>query len=503
MTINGVNGRASDPLLPGNHANSLPNKAADVSISNEPMFTPRKLRVVCIGSGYSGLVLSHKYNYVGNYKDYIDFVIYEKNHDIGGTWLENRYPGIACDVSTLYSGYMVPAHIYTFLFEPNPDWSSFYASGPEIWRYLKRTSDKYELARQVQFNSKLLESIWDEASGKWKLKLDQNGTIISDECDILINSSGFLNEWKWPEIPDRGSFEGKMLHTARWDESLNWDGKRVAIIGNGSSAIQLLPQMQKTASQITTYIRSPTWISSNYAAHLTKDGHNFLYSDEEKREFRENKEKFYQYRRKIEHEFNKYFYAFFKGSPEQAMVHEMFEADMRRRLKNDPYLCAKLIPDWDVGCRRLTPGDGYLEALLENNVEVEFSEIERITPKGIKTTSGEKEFDIIVCATGFDVSFRPRWEMIGKGGISLGEQWKTISEGYMSICAPNMPNYFIFNGPNCATGHGSLMGILDVTADYVLRWCRKIATQNIKSVTVNSDVVKEFNLYAQKFLKRT
>ncbi|KAL5320140.1 hypothetical protein ACEPPN_010941 [Leptodophora sp. 'Broadleaf-Isolate-01'] len=465
-----------------------------VSIAEEPIFTPRNLRVVCIGAGFSGLVVSHKYNHVGNFKDHIDLAIYEKNSDVGGTWLENRYPGIACDV---------PAHIYTFLFEPNPDWTSFFATGPEIWRYIKRTSDKYDLARQVQFNSRLVESVWDQDKGKWRLKIDQSGTIIEDEADILINSSGILNKWHWPKIPDLDKFQGKLVHTARWDESLSWDGKRVAIIGNGSSAVQLLPKMQPTASHITTYIRSSTWISANYTAHLTRDGHNFSYSDDEKREFHEDKEKFYQYRRNIEHEFNKFFYALLKDSPEQNAAQELFRAEMTRRLNNDPYLCEKLIPKWHVGCRRLTPGDNYLEALQEKNVDIDFADITRFTPKGILTADGEKEFDIIVCATGFDVSFKPFWKMVGKDGASLNEQWKDTAEAYMSMCAPNMPNYFIFNGPNCPIGHGSLMGVLDVMSDYVFRWCSKISAQNIKSVTVNSDVVREFNTYSQELLQRT
>ncbi|QKX63467.1 uncharacterized protein TRUGW13939_10637 [Talaromyces rugulosus] len=176
------------------------------------------------------------------------------------------------------------------------------------------------------------------------------------------------------QITQLHSFQGTTLHTAQWDDSINWDGKRVAVIGNGSSAIQLLSQMQKSASQITTYLRSPTWISSNHTAHFAKDGRNFPYTEEEKREF--------------------------------PTLRDMFEADMKKRLKNDPHLCAKLVPDWDVGCRRLTPGDGYLESLLEKNVGVEFGDIERITPKGIQNANCEKQFDIIVCATGGYGEFR-------------------------------------------------------------------------------------------------
>ncbi|KAJ4152243.1 hypothetical protein NW754_004038 [Fusarium falciforme] len=238
--------------------------------------------------------------------DFIDLAIYEKNTDVGGTWLENRYPGVACDV---------PAHIYTFSFEPNPDWSSFYASGPEIWNYIKRTTEKYNLDERVQFKSRVISSIWDDIAGKWKLKIEHNGHVIEDEADVLINGSGILDKWCWPDINGLDSFQGKKMHSAAWDTSLDWTDKRVAIIGNGSSAIQILPQMQPYAARIVNYIRTPTWISSNYLAEMTPEGRNFQYTDDQKREFRENPEKLFELRRLIEHYFNKTFIAFLVGTP--------------------------------------------------------------------------------------------------------------------------------------------------------------------------------------------
>lgn len=175
----------------------------------------------------------------------------------------------------------VPAHIYTFLFEPNPDWSSFYASGPEIWEYIKRTTEKYKLDEPIQFNSKVVSTIWDDEAGKWRIKvrkLDTN-TIIEDEAHILINASGFLNKWSWPQIKGIESFKGKLLHSAAWDTNLDWTGKRVELIGNGSSGIQILPQMQPKAGHIVNYIRNPNWISSNFAAEFTPEGKNFFFSE--------------------------------------------------------------------------------------------------------------------------------------------------------------------------------------------------------------------------------
>ncbi|KAJ4229257.1 hypothetical protein NW757_014067 [Fusarium falciforme] len=425
---------------------------------------------------------------------FIDLAIYEKNPDVGGTWLENRYPGVACDV---------PAHIYTFPFEPNPDWTSFYASGPEIWNYIKRTTEKYNLDERVQLNSKVISSIWNDSNGKWELKIQQNGTVITDEADVLINGSGFLNKWRWPDIDGLHSFKGKKAHSASWDPELDWTDKRVAIIGNGSSAVQILPQMQPKAAKIVTYIRSPTWISSAFLGEMTPEGKNFQYTEEQKQEFRENPEKLLELRRSIEHHINKLFKGYVVGYPEQKAASKAFREIMESRLNHDPELCAKLIPEWMVGCRRLTPGEGYLKALQAPNVTTEFGGIEKITETGIKTASSHHDFDIIVCATGFDVSYLPHWELVGKNGIRLEDQWRDNPAAYFGTCAPNMPNYFIFNGPNSPIGHGSLLAAMEFTAEYIFRWCKKIATEDIKSATVDEGATKDYNTYSQEFLKRT
>lgn len=376
----------------------------------------------------------------------------------------------------------VPAHIYTFSFEPNPDWSSFYAAGSEIWEYIKRTTVKYNLDERVRFNSKVTSTIWDDATGKWKISVERNGAIQEDEADILINGSGILNKWSWPNIPGIQSFRGKLVHSAAWDEALDWTNKRVAIIGNGSSAIQILPQMQSSAAHITTYIRSATWIAANFAAEFTPDGKNFTYSEKQKKKFREDPEALFRLRKTVEHGFNKQFLVFLRDSPEQGAAYQGFKETMEKRLKHNPWLCEKLIPSWQVGCRRITPGDGYLEALHEPNVSVEFNPIEEVTEKGIRTRGSmeAEEFDIIVCATGFDTTFSPSWELAGKDGIRLADQWRESPEAYFGTCASNMPNYFIFNGPNCPVGHGSLLAAMDTTADWVLRWCKKIAREDIK-----------------------
>ncbi|EXK33695.1 hypothetical protein FOMG_10947 [Fusarium oxysporum f. sp. melonis 26406] len=464
-----------------------------VPLLDEPAFKPRNIHIICVGAGFSGLMLAYEAKYNESLQGFIDLTIYDKNHDVGGTWLVNRYPGVACDV---------PAHIYTFPFEPNPDWSSFYASGPEIWAYIKRTSDKYGLAENVRFQSKVTEAIWNEAAGKWDLKVLQDGEEKEDECDILIDGSGFLNNWHWPDIPGLHDFKGEIVHTADWNPSINVAGKRVAVIGNGSSGVQVLPHLQKTAAQLITYVRTPTWIFANYASELTKDGTNFAFTEEEKKKFRESPASLWKFRKEIENSQDNFWNVFFKDTAAQKAALENAYNRMRERLGNEKELCEKLIPDYEYGCRRPTPGDGYLEALRQENTRVTFDPIVQITESGIQTTQDHTDFDIIVCATGFDASFRRSWTVQGRNGYQLHEAWGESPEAYFGVATANMPNYFIFIGPNSPVGHGSLLDSVFCVAKWILKWCRKIATEDIRSVCVKQQVLDDYNVYLQELLKR-
>ncbi|KAL5358850.1 hypothetical protein BJX96DRAFT_183379 [Aspergillus floccosus] len=465
-----------------------------VPFNDQPLHTPRRLKVICVGAGFSGLLFAYKCKYDKQLASCVDLTIYEKNADVGGTWLENRYPGVACDV---------PAHIYTFPFEPNPNWTSFYAGGSDIWQYIKSTTDKYALAEKIQFNSKLTSAVWDDVAGKYHLTVDTLGQIAEEQADVLINAAGFLNKWSWPKIPGLHSFNGRLVHSASWDQSIDWTNKRVAIIGNGSSGIQILPEMQPAAAEIVNYIRSPTWLSPNFASEFTPDGKNYKFSEQYKKKLNDDPQALLQMRKEITHSFNKFFYALLNDSPEHMAAQKTFKEQMEERLGHDPELCSKFIPNYRVGCRRLSPGEGYLEALQKPNVKAEFSEIKEITATGITTIDSKHDFDIIVCATGFDTSFVPPWTMVGKGGAVLAEQWKDHPEAYMGACVPNFPNYFIFNGPNSPLAHGSLLSVMDWTGDYIARWCKKIAADDIKSVTVKAAPAEEYNEYTQEALKRT
>ncbi|KAL2817581.1 hypothetical protein BJX63DRAFT_429625 [Aspergillus granulosus] len=477
-------------------------------------FTPRKLRVVCIGAGFAGLTVAYKLKHERPL-DYVDLTVYEKNSDVGGTWFENIYPGVGCDI---------PIHSYIFYFNPKPDWSHCYVKGPEIQQYILGTTEKFGLREKIQFRTKLTSAIWNEDEGKWALKLECGGEVLEDKADVVLDGSGVLkylslpyrlvylgwigadrsSNWTFPDIEGLDSFQGKVLHTAKWDASYDHTSKRIAVIGNGSSALQVVPAVQPTATKLVNYIRHPTWISINLAGDITRDGMgtNFAYTDEEKRLYREDPAEFLKYRKYVESSVNNVYKLMLSGSPENKFLFGLVDGVMRARLAKNPHLIEKLIPEYEIGCRRLSPGDGYLEAMQCENARFEFDPIIRVTENGILTEAGEEEFDLIVTATGFNTTYIPTWELVGRDGRRLDVEWREKPEAYFSLCAAGMPNYFFFGGPNAPVGHGSVPVMLAWSGDYMLDWIEKIAKEDIKSVVVRDSVVRDFNRYAAEGLKR-
>lgn len=340
--------------------------AATYKIKPQHHSQRRQLRVIHVGAGAAGLCMAYKMQ--AAMKDY-DLICYEKNSEVGGTWYENRYPGCACDV---------PAHAYTYSWEPNPDWSSFYAYGPEIKKYFQTFAEKHDLMQYMQLNSKVLKAVWNEEKGIWEVELEVNGQVIKDWCHVFVNGTGFLNNWKWPAIEGLQNFAGKLIHSASWDNSIDWKDKRVAVIGTGSSAIQIVPQIQKTAEHMTCFMRSVTWISPAVGADTLAEERSsgggdappnmaqYYFSDQEKKKFREDPEYHLSFRKKLEGAVNNLFEMFVKDSPTSKAADEMMRAEMHRRIGDGhEELKEKLIPRWPPGCRRITPGDGYLEALVK------------------------------------------------------------------------------------------------------------------------------------------
>lgn len=306
---------------------------------------------------------------------------------------------------------------------------------------------------------------------------------ITDTCDILVSATGFLSHWRWPSIPGLHDFQGHLAHSAGWDSQGDYDyaDKKIGIVGNGSSAIQILPRLAPGAEHLTNFIRHPTWITAGLGSAAIDGAANYTYTDAEKRAFREDPETLKNYRKRLQHATNVGFELYVKGSAAQAEARKATERTMRERLGGDEGLARELIPDWEVGCRRATPGPGYLEALTRENVSLVTEGIARVTASGVRTQGGrEVELDAIVCATGFDVSHRPPWPLVGRRGCSLAEHWEEEPYSYLSLMASGFPNFFMFGGPNSPVGHGSLMSQLQWSAEWMCKWVKKMACEDIK-----------------------
>ena len=346
------------------------------------------------------------------------------------------------------SNLQVPSHSYQFSWSPNPEWSSYYAPAAELHQYFVDVAEKHDLLRHISLNHRVIAATWDDEQGIWNLKNKKGSgdcfVDFDDWCHVFVSATGILNNWKWPDIKGLDTFGGTLLHSAHWNDSWNEKGQRVAVIGNGSSAIQIVPKIQAESKELKVFIRSPTWITPGFASqHAGPGGTNFKYSEEQKRLFRENRREYLIYRKSVEEEMNVRFKFMLADTPEQKSVRQFAENEMRQKLNHNERLIEVMRPNFAVGCRRPTPGENFLKSLIQENVAVISSPIEEIVPEGLKTSDGKlHQVDALLCATGFDTSFRPIFDIRGKNGVNLAQMWEKTPEAYMSVAAANLPNLF-------------------------------------------------------------
>lgn len=464
------------------------------AVPDYPQSTTRKLRIIHVGAGAAGLLFAYK---TRKLLQNFELAIYEKNHAMGGTWYENRYPGCACDI---------PAHSYTFSFEGNPEWSGFYSYSNEIQDYMLSFAKKYRAEEFVTLNTEVTGATWIEETGKWRVDLKgKDGRTFTDECDILVNGSGVVNKWKWPAIEGLHDFKGVLAHSANWDGDLNWAGKKVAVIGTGSSSIQMVPRFAATAERLYVFMRNKTYIGPQIATSVSnKDADpdamdpgaagKHAYTEKEKERFRSDPEYHLKYRQDLERSLLNGFPAFFRGSELNIEAKKSMQQSMAKRLGDRDDLKQALIPDWSPGCRRLTPGEGYLEALIRDNVTTVQGEIIKITAEGIVTADGnEHKVDILACATGFNVQYLPHFTITGQQGQVMQDQVEPNI--YASISAPGFPNYFVVNGPRGNWGQGCALPSHEVQIEYILQCAKKMQEDGIHYMVPKQLITTQLNLY--------
>ena len=438
------------------------------------------LRTIIIGAGMAGLLAAIKLKERGD----TNFVIYEKGASAGGTWRENTYPGLACDT---------PAHSYSYSFALNPEWSAFYAPGSEIKAYFEGIAERYGLLPYIRFNTEIERCDW--TYGQWHVRTKSGETDIGD---ILVAASGVLHHPSVPDIPGLQTFERPWFHSARWDHSVELDGKRIGVIGNGSTGVQIVSALAKRAAKLVHFQRSPQWIMPCP---------DLQYSEAEKQAFREDPANIDAVRNGPDAAARR---ARFTAaiidaeSPELAEIQEIVEKNLEESIR-DPELRDKLRPNYRAACKRMIFSAHYYNAVQEPTVYLENQAIERVEATGIRMKDGTfHELDVLAVATGFDVGkFVRPMRFFGEGGLELDTLWATRPRAYYAVTVPGFPNLCLLNGPTGPVGNFSLIDIAEKQWAYFDQLVDLVRSGQCKAVAPTMDALEAYEAARDKDSMRT
>jgi cation diffusion facilitator CzcD-associated flavoprotein CzcO len=403
------------------------------------------MRFGIIGAGMAGLLSAIKLTEAG----FTDIAVYEKADRVGGTWRENSYPGIACDV---------PSHLYSYSFDLNPDWSHVFSPGGEIQAYFERVAAEHDLERRIRFGDEIVRCEWMD--GRWEL---ETASGFRDTVDVVIAATGVLHHPRYPDIVGLDDFAGDMFHTARWDHDVCLDGKRVGIVGTGSTAVQITSAVARQVGHLDLFQRTAQWI-------FPQD--NPAYTDDEKAHYRALPDT-------LEAAHSGLSTAFAEGfanavvDADSPQIHAIAAACLDNLEENvaDPDLRERLRPDYRAACKRLVISPDFYDAIQHPNASLVTESIERIEAGGIRTVDGVlHELDVLVLATGFKVdSFMRPMSVIGRDGTTLQDAWADRPLAYLSISIPEFPNLFMLNGPNGPVGNFSLIEVAEYQFGYIMQ----------------------------------
>ena len=434
--------------------------------------------IAIIGAGFAGIGMAIKLKQAGIHS----FTIFERAGDVGGTWRDNTYPGAACDV---------PSHVYSFSFEQNPDWSRMFAESGEIHAYLRRCVDKYGLRPHLRLGVSIVEARFDAGRGVWTLRTAEGETITAR---AVCSGVGGLVDPKLPDIVGLESFEGKLMHTARWDHDYDLAGKRVAVIGTGASAVQVVPQVAPVVGKLSVFQRTPAWVVPKRDRAM---------SERAKRWFRKYPA-LLKLRRAVLYWLSEAFGPMiFLDAPRLSRIGERMSDRHLRQCVQDPALRAKLRPTFQFGCKRMLISDDYWPAFERQNVELVTDAIVEVRPHAIVTADGrEHPVDAIVLATGFHLNIATApFPIVGLGGRALGDAWSGGAVAYKGVTVAGFPNWFIMMGPNTGPGHTSVLVYTEAQIGYILQAIRKMIADGITYVDVRQDVQDAYNTGIQRRMK--
>jgi cation diffusion facilitator CzcD-associated flavoprotein CzcO len=437
------------------------------------------LRFVIVGAGMAGIASAIKLAEAG----FDDIVIYEKADRIGGTWRENTYPGIACDV---------PSHFYSYSFALNPEWSRRYAPGAEIREYFENVAHGYGVDSRIRFGKEIVRC--EHVNGRWRLRAS-DGT--QDEADFVIAATGVLHHPAYPEIEGLDSFDGPRFHSARWDHDVDLAGKRVGVIGTGSSAVQIVSSTVDRVKALTLFQRTPQWITPI---------ENTPFTEEEKARFRVDPTAMLAIRAEVSSMYIDGFSNHLSDmdSPQLAMIHEFCKAHLENSVK-EPVLREKLRPTYRAACKRLVLSDRFYDAIQRPNATLVTERIARGERGGVRTHDGElHELDVLVLATGFRVDrFLRPIEVIGRDGTSLEAAWQTGPAAYLALSVPDFPNLFMLNGPNGPVGNFSLIEVVELQLAYILRLVEEVRNGRCREISASHAAMQRFDTDRREAAKHT
>ena len=442
------------------------------------MTLPSHVDHLVVGAGFAGVALA-----IGLQDDGEEFVVIDQADGLGGTWWVNTYPGATCDV---------PSLLYSFSFAPNPDWSRTYSPQAEIQAYAEKIAADAGVLDRFHFGVELLDAAWDDDAALWRARTSAGDLT----CTTLINATGGLSAPKLPDIEGIDTFDGHLFHTAQWDHSVDLAGKRVAVIGTGASAIQVIPAIQPVVGHLDVYQRSAPWV-------LPKGDRAF--TDKEKRLFR----RFPSTQKALRARMYWFHEALVPGITRQQRLNAPVERLARMNLAlgvKDHALRERLRPTFDVFCKRILLSDDYYPAMSSANVEVVTDPIARVTPSGVVTADGvERPVDVIVVATGFHATDPPIAQVVrGRDGRTLAETWAaTGMAAYKGAAVHGFPNLFSALGPNTGQGHTSVLLYIEAATGYIRDALRTMRRQRLGTIEPRADVQARWNADLQRRMKRT
>jgi cation diffusion facilitator CzcD-associated flavoprotein CzcO len=445
---------------------------------NTPELSGDSIGIAIIGTGFAGLGMAIRLLQSGN----DDFAVFEKADSVGGTWRDNHYPGCACDVQS---------HVYSFSFAPNPRWTRMFAPQPEIRAYLNRCVDRFRLSPWLNFGHELTNAKWDDAAHCWRLAF-ANGRRLT--ARVLISGMGGLSRAAMPAIEGLDTFEGKAFHSQHWDHDYALEGKRVAVIGTGASAIQFVPQIAPRAAKLSLFQRTPPWIMPKPDRAISRF---------EQRLFRALPFTQALARTGLYWMLETRVLGFAVHPALMKNVQKLALRHIRHQVP-DPELRAAVTPDYTIGCKRVLISNDYYPALSRKNVSVVTSAIERVDRTGVVTADGvHHEVDCLIYGTGFQVADPfPAGAIVGRGGVDIVETWRNGAHAYLGTSLPGYPNFFMLVGPNTGLGHNSMVFMIESQIEYVLGALAAMKGDRADSIEVRPYVEARYNERIQKKLGR-